>query len=293
MTIFRPAFETELRSANEVFYQNELLDNPHLPLPGDVPPYLRHVLQSGILYVAEQDGKILAFAGAITRGNITFLTDLFVLPSQQSAQLGKTLLRSVMPQDNLVHCTMSSSDPRALALYIRDGMRPQWPHFVLRLEKPWFKMPQDPGMEIIEADPGDPALVEWDAKISGRLRPVDYQFWIREERALPIWFRRRGQTVGYGLIRLGAGTLSDSQACTLGPIGSSAADDATACVVAAVHFALRKAEVLKIDVPGPHPCLATLLESGFHISSFDTFVSSTPTPFFDARGYIASGGDLF
>jgi hypothetical protein len=293
MTIFRPAFEAELRSVYEVFYQNELLDSPHLPLPGDIPPYLHHVLQTGTLYVAEQDGKILAFAGAITRGNISFLTDLFVLPSQQSGQLGKTLLRCVMPQDDLVHCTMSSSDPRALALYIRAGMRPQWPHFALRLEKPRYKMPRAPDVEIIEADPGDPALVQWDAQISGRLRPVDHQFWVREEQALPLWFRRQGHIVGYGYVRLGTGSLNDPQTCTLGPIGTSIPEDATACVLAAVNFALQKAEVLHIDVPGPHPCLAPLLESGFHISSFDTFVSTAVTPVFEVRCYIASGGDLF
>jgi hypothetical protein len=293
MTIFRPAFEAELRSVYEVFYQNELLDSPHLPLPGDIPPYLHHVLQTGTLYVAEQDGKILAFAGAITRGNISFLTDLFVLPSQQSGQLGKTLLRCVMPQDDLVHCTMSSSDPRALALYIRAGMRPQWPHFALRLEKPRYKMPTAPDVEIIEADPGDPALVQWDAQISGRLRPVDHQFWVREEQALPLWFRRQGHIVGYGYVRLGTGSLNDPQTCTLGPIGTSIPEDATACVLAAVNFALQKAEVLHIDVPGPHPCLAPLLESGFHISSFDTFVSTAVTPVFEVRCYIASGGDLF
>ena len=293
MTIFRPAFEAELRSVYEVFYQNELLDSPHLPLPGDIPPYLHHVLQTGTLYVAEQDGKILAFAGAITRGNISFLTDLFVLPSQQSGQLGKTLLRCVMPQDDLVHCTMSSSDPRALALYIRAGMRPQWPHFALRLEKPRYKMPRAPDVEIIEADPGDPALVQWDAQISGRLRPVDHQFWVREEQALPLWFRRQGHIVGYGYVRLGTGSLNDPQTCTLGPIGTSIPEDATACVLAAVNFALQKAEVLHIDLPGPHPCLAPLLESGFHISSFDTFVSTAVTPVFEVRCYIASGGDLF
>jgi hypothetical protein len=243
-----------------------------------------------MLYVAEQDGKILAFAGAITRGNISFLTDLFVWPTHQSGQLGKKLLRSVLPQDDLVHCTMSSSDLGALALYIRAGMRPQWPHFALRLEKPRYKKPLAPDLEIVEADPNDPVLVQWDTQISGRLRPVDHQFWVREERAVPVWFRRQGQSVGYGYVRLGAGT---SQACTLGPIGASTPEDATACVLAAVNFALQQAEVLHIDVPGPHPCLATLLESGFHISSFDTFVSTAVTPFFDAQCYIASGGDLF
>ena len=292
MEVFRSANEAELRSVYEVFYQNELLDNPHLPLPGDIPPYLSHVLQTGTLYVAEKDGKILAFAGAITRGNISFLTDLFVLPSHQSGQLGKTLLRCVLPQDDLIHCTMSSSDPRALALYIRAGMRPQWPHFALRLEKSTHTWPLTSDMEIIEADPADPALISWDAQISGRLRPVDHQFWVREERAVPLWFRRQGQTAGYGYVRFGAEALPDPQSCTLGPIGVSTPEDATACVLAAVNWALQRVMVLHIDVPGPHPCLATLLERGFHIISFDTFVSTAITPFFDARCYIASGGDL-
>lgn len=292
MTIFRPAVEAELRSVYEVFYQNELLDNPRLLLPGEIPPYLSHVLQTGMLYIAEKDGEILAFAGAITRGNISFLTDLFVLPSHQSGQLGKTLLHSVLPQDDLIHCTMSSSDPRALALYIRAGMRPQWSHFALRLDKPAHTWSLAPYTEIIEADSSDPALVSWDTQVSGRPRPVDHQFWVHGERAVPLWFRRHGQTVGYGYVRFGAEALSDPQSCTLGPIGASTPEVATACVLAVVHWAMERAIVLHIDVPGPHPCLATLLEHGFHIISFDTFVSTAVIPFFDARCYIASGGDL-
>ncbi|MGH2479796.1 MAG: GNAT family N-acetyltransferase, partial [Ktedonobacteraceae bacterium] len=103
MTIFRPAQETDLAAIYEVFYQNEILDSPHPPSRGNIPPYLRHVLQTGTLYVAEQDGLVLAYAGAITRGNISFLTDVFVRPTQQSGQLGKTLLHSVLPQDGLIH----------------------------------------------------------------------------------------------------------------------------------------------------------------------------------------------
>src|SRR5438874_8206521 len=167
MTIFRPAEEAELQWIFEVFYQNELLDNPQLPLPVDIPPYLSHVLQTGRLYVAEEDGRILAFAGAITRGNISFLTDLFVLPSSQSGKLGKTLLQTVLPQDNLIQCTLSSSDPRALALYIRAGMRPLWPHFALRLVKPTHAWSLALDMEIIQADFLDPELLRWDAGVCG------------------------------------------------------------------------------------------------------------------------------
>ncbi len=293
MTIFRPANETDLRAVYEVFYQNEVLDEPDPPQRGDTPSYLRHVLQTGTLYVAEQDGKILAFAGAITRGTTTFLTDLFVRPDQQSGQLGKTLLRSVLPQDEMVHFTVSSSDSRALALYIRAGMRPHWPVFALRLEKPTHAWPFTPDIEIIEAEPDDPALIRWDAQIGGRLRPADHLYWVREERAIPLWFRRQGQIVGYGYIRLGAGTLWYPQACTLGPIGAITPEDAADCVLSAVNSALQQTEVIHLEVPGPHPCLAALLERGFRIRHVDTFVSTVNTPFFDARRYIPSGGDLF
>jgi hypothetical protein len=293
VTIFRPAVEAELQAIYEVFYQNELLDNPQLPLPGEIPPYLSHVLLTGKLYVAEEDDRILAFAGAISRGNISFLTDLFVLPSSQSGKLGKTLLQIVLPQDDLVHCTMSSSDPRALALYIRAGMRPWWPHFALRLDKPTHAWPLAPDMEIIEADSTDPALLLWDERVSGRPRPEDLQFWVREERAVPVWFRRQGQIVGYGFVRFGAEALSNPQSCTLGPIGAATPEDATACVEAAVYWALERVPEIHIDVPGPHSCLTTLLERGFHIISFDTFFSSAPHLFFDDRCYIGSGGDLF
>lgn len=291
MPIFRPAREADLRSMYEVFYQNEVLNSPHPPPPGEIPSYLHHVIQTGTMYVAEQDGELLAFAGAITWGTITFLTDLFVRPTYQSAQLGKTLLHAVLPQDDLVHCTMSSSDPRALALYIRSGMRPQWPHFVLRLEKSIYEMPSQ-DVEIVEADPHDPELIRWDAQISGRSRPADLQHWVREQRAVPLWFRRYKQIVGYGYIRLKAGTLWYPHACELGPIGVRTPEDATACVLATVKLALQQAHVLRIAVPGPHPCLATLLESGFRIAYVDTFVSTTTSPFFNAQCYIASGGDL-
>ena len=291
MLIFRPARKTDLRQLYEVFYQNEVLDHPSPPAPGETPSYLHHVLETGTLQLAEQDGEVLAFAGAITRGGVSFLTDLFVRPAHQSAQLGQTLLHTVFPPDDLVHCTASSSDYRALALYIRAGMRPLWPLFALQLEKLIQEMPSS-DVEIVEADPADTELVRWDAQIGGRLRSADHQYWIREQQAIPLWFRRHKQIVGYGYVRLKAGTVWHPHACTLGPIGVTTPADAINCVLALVNLALEHAHVVTIEVPGPHPCLATLLESGFRIQYVDTFVSTTTSPFFDGQCYIPSGGDL-
>ena len=81
-------------------------------------------------------------------------------------------------------------------------MRPWWPQFALQLDKPTHTWPLAPDMEIIEADASDTALLDWDARVSGRPRPQDLEFWVREEKAIPLWFRMRGQIVGYGYVRL-------------------------------------------------------------------------------------------
>src|SRR5207249_11985331 len=111
--------------------------------------------------------------------------------------------------------------------------------------------------------------------------------------AAALWFRRQGTVVGYGYVRPGAGTLNSPEACTLGPIGARTPDDARACVLAAVAWARPRATVLRIDVPGPHPSLAVLLDAHFRIVDVETFVSTEHTPFVDPRRYSGSGGSLF
>ena len=165
------------------------------------------MLQTERLWLPSRAG-IVGYAGAITRGPISFLTDLFVDPSHQSSQLGKALLQAALPPDHLtLRCTVSSSDPRAQALYIRAGMVPQWPSFALRLEDPARAWPTPADIEISEAAPDDPALLEWDAQISGRPRPLEHRYWVRKEQAVPLWFQRQQQRVGYGYIRLNAEAL--------------------------------------------------------------------------------------
>lgn len=293
MITFRPALEQDLIQASEVVYENDILGEASPPpFPGRSTTLL-HIFRTGTVYVAEEQGRVLAFAAAITRDNVTFLTDLFVRPNLQSARLGQTLLQHVLPPvEEQIRYTMSSTDPRALALYIRAGMRPQWPNFCLHLDEPAPAERLSTDLEIVESEAGDPALLEWDARISGKHRPQDHAFWINEEQAVPLWFRRNGETIGYGYARLGAGTFWFPEACVLGPIGARSPEESTACVLAAVNWAQQRAKILRIDVPGPHPCLAPLLEARFRITYVETHLSSASTPFFDARCSIASGSDL-
>ena len=254
---------------------------------------LRHIFETGTMYVAAQDDHILAFAGAITRGPVTFLTDLFVQPRIQSGGLGKALLQHVLPNEQPIYCTMSSTDPRALALYTRLGMQPVFPHFNLQWQGQFQGEPSLADLEVIEGEAEDPAFVQWDALISGRARPLDHAFWLKQQQGIPLWFRRRGVTVGYGYVRQVAATLLSPQTWFVGPVGVNSPAYAVACVLAATKWAQQRAEMVRIDVPGPHPSLAPLLERGFQILYVETFHSSASTPFFDARCYIPSGSDLF
>jgi hypothetical protein len=193
-------------------------------------------------------------------------------------------------------------------------MQPLWPHFNLRRiesvstdgtdadsEAGWRRARTETGASVanvgagimvVEARAGDPEILAWDTRISGRSRPDDHAYWVREQRAVPLWFERRGTRAGYGYVRPGAGTLWWPEACAIGPVGVMDPADAAPCVLAAVDWARRRAETLLIDVPGPHPSLAPLLASGFRIDYVETYVSDEAAPFFDPRRYLASGSNL-
>ena len=248
----RHAREADLPEVYDVFYENEVADDPNPPPPGEIPALLKHELATGEMAVAQRDGRIVAFASLITRGSIAYLAELFVRPGQQSAHLGTRLLHHVLPKDGRICCTLSSRDPRALALYVRAGMRPQWPNLWLRAHTARLGALPRGEVAVVAARPDDAELLRWDTRISGRHRAVDLQYWSASE-ALPVWFERRGRRVGYGYIQTRGGSLWFPEAITIGPVGTDTSDDAFHSVCAAVEFARPRAAVVRLAVPGPHP----------------------------------------
>jgi GNAT superfamily N-acetyltransferase len=229
----RPATERDLAAIFDLFYQNEMRGVADPPPRGDVPPWLPHTLANGALLVAERAGLPAGFAGLTVRSGVAFLTDLFVRPDAQSGGIGRALLRAILPPDAPVRCTLASSDPRALALYIRAGMLPQWPNYWLLGESAGLR-PAASDVEVVEALPGDVQLLRWDREIAGRDRTQDHRFWVREQAGVPLWFRRGGAAIGYGYARFNASINWHREALTLGPIGAQTPDDALACALAAV-----------------------------------------------------------
>lgn len=290
----RPATEADLPAVNAVYYDTEVGDEREEGAPPrrELACY-PHELHTGRMFVAERAGRVIGFTSAITRSDVTYLTELFVRPEAQEQGLGHALLRAVLPEDGGIRCTMASSDIRAVGLYTIFGMQPQWPNY-------WIVGPTTahiqavlPDIVVEEARADNPALVDWDAEVSGRRRPEDHRYWVEQGDAAPLWFLHDGERVGYGFIqRRSTSSLWSPHTPTIGPLGVRDEDLTVDAVAAAVVWARRYAEVARLVIPGPHPALGALLRAGFRIVYVETFCSSARTPFFDPRRYLPSGDVL-
>ena len=292
----REAEATDLAAAFDIYYEYETHGDKR-PASFSVPAYLTHVRETGRLLVAEQSDAIVGFTGLVTRDAVSFLTDFFVRPTGQSASIGRALLTTILPKEG-VHCTCSTADPRALALYIRAGMRPIWPQVWLRGDgrtTAHVDHGVTHGITIEEARSAqtDRALIAWEAELGGRQRAQGLTFWREAQGGIPLWFRRGDERIGYAIIRMRGRTLRDPAAVTIGPLGVREVADAAACTLAAVEWVRQRADIYYMTVPGPHPALAPLLESGCRIEDFYTFMSNDEGAFYDPHRYISSGADLF
>ncbi len=293
----RLAVKADLPAVYEVWRATVYQGRPSAPSSTVMPPLFHHELTTGHMWVAEGEGHLIGFAALLVRSGIGFLAELFVLPDLQSRGIGRRLLQHALATSATTYCTMSSRDPRALALYARAGLQPMWPHFLLTSTSPAPAPLSGEHLMVVSAAPEDPNLLNWDARIAGRVRPEDHTYWGRTLAAVPMWFVRAGVTVGYGYVwqRPGRNQVG------LGPLGVKSRTDAVACVGAALRWLARqkgavgeraqiKETTYYVAVPGPHPTLAPLLQAGFRIADVETFCCSHSDLFFDPQTYLAPAG---
>jgi GNAT superfamily N-acetyltransferase len=282
----------DLATIMAIWHANETIDDPEPPPCPPILPEYPHLLAHGQLWVAEEQGQPIGFAGIAIRSTTAFLTDLFVHPAHHSGGVGAALLQHAFaPYRDLTQFTVSSSDLRALALYTRHGMQPRWPHMLLNTSRVDVAQLDAAAAIAIPAEPHDPMLITWDAQISGRMRPNDHAFWCTAEAGVPLWVTRNGERIGYAYVRQRDPQISTTD-LRIGPIGAYTPADSSATIAAAIAWAAPRARSLSLPVPGPHPALAGILRAGFRISYVETFMCAGPACF-DETCYCSSGGALF
>ncbi|MGB3713067.1 MAG: GNAT family N-acetyltransferase, partial [Candidatus Promineifilaceae bacterium] len=163
-------------------------------------------------WLAERENRTIGLSRSIERDGLRILTELFVLPAEQSAGIGKGLLTRAFPNTNGDHrIIISSPDLRAQALYRGAGLIPRFSlHYLWRepeavaVDTDLVTVPIETSTEHLEI------LGTLDKALLGHRREADHS-WLLTDRQGYIYFRD-DQPVGYGYIgqRSGPFALLDS-----------------------------------------------------------------------------------
>ncbi|MFG2075286.1 GNAT family N-acetyltransferase [Nonomuraea maritima] len=249
------------------------------------PDFLDAELLFGTLLLAPAaDGGAHGFGGTLRRGSVTHLGDLFVLPERQSSGVGRALLAELLAGDG-PKVTFASSDPRAMGLYLRHGLR-AW-CLLLYLHGPAAGLPAalpavrpialstarpgehsaapvvaSPGARAWEARPED--IADLDARAAGGARPDTLAWYARTPGVTPYTTGR-----GYAFARLIGSEI------LIGPAGGDTPQDCADAVLAALAAASEAtgAATARIALPGVHPLVLPLMQSGWRIGDHDTFMA--------------------
>jgi len=240
---FRVGTERDLPECNRIW--REAIDAYLVPmglppLPTENPGLRRlhaHTLATdpSRFVVAERHGanggtRLVAFGSAVERGDLWFLSMLFVEPGEQARGLGRALLAEILPAPNrrrvLATCT-DSAQPISNGLYASFGIVPRMPLFNLvgrpYRDAPW---PALPGHIVVERvrDAGawskDGAVHDLDRALLGFAHPEDHAFVLDEPRHGFAFRDHEGRLVGYGYAGdVGrVGPIAVSEARLLAPV---------------------------------------------------------------------------
>jgi GNAT superfamily N-acetyltransferase len=204
-------------------------------------------------WVAEREERPVAFSAAIVRGDIWFLSALFVEPAHQASGLGKTLLRLAwdggVPQIRRRLTVVDGFQPVSTGLYSRAGLLPVTPLLSLAGEPArGGRVQLQPG-EVDEA-----ALAELDHAAYGFDRAVDHAFWQREAH-VTLWLGP-AEPVAYSYRWPGG---------RIGPIAGRTAGDAGLALAAELGQAA--GHFVSLVVPGSaRSALSAALTAGLRYS---------------------------
>ena len=158
-------------------------------------------------WVAEQDGKVVAYARSIEHDGLQELTEFFVSPDRQSAGVGGELLARAFPQTEARYRTIiATMDERALYRYMKAGVYGRFPmkYFYRQAEK--VEVPTD--LEIVpmdlEAHLQDMHRIDREI-LSHSREPI--HIWIASTRQGFI-YKRSGEVVGYGYVGSNSGPFA-------------------------------------------------------------------------------------
>jgi GNAT superfamily N-acetyltransferase len=211
MADVRPGTSADIMPAFAVFRRSlwDLLQRSGV-MPADRADNLDRawaVMQSSIehlaehaseFWVAEDEGGLVGMARSIERDGVLQLTEFFVDPATQSRGIGRALLDRAFPPGRGRHRSIiATTDPRALSLYLRSGVRFQTLLAPVTIEPDAHAFETD--LEFIPLDAVDDpvaAIAALDRRHLDHERTLEIEFLIGDRPGFLL--RRDSEYVGYG-----------------------------------------------------------------------------------------------
>jgi len=277
-----------LRSLNHLRKQANLTPiKLRITQPG---PMLLHFLRSdpeGHFVAVNDKGKIVGYASSIVREFEWYLAMLFVMPSYQTAGVGRKLLERTMMYGEKAGCTRwalatFSYNPQAIAVYSKRGMPPQAAVLMLdRKKDPKAALSLRPTVRLTATEATDEKSVEklskLDRKVRGMARPEEHFFWLNTDGYKVFEYRDGRKLAGYAMM---------SKSGLIGPVAATKPEYLESILVQSL-----KSDVFQdiknhriVNLGEQKEILMTLLGAGFRIS--ETLLVMASERFSDPTRYI-------
>ena len=238
---FRLATEDDLTAEHAVFVAAEggLLQRHGFAPPQTSPEGFarthRHLLahDGERSFVAETQGRVVAFSAAFVRDETWFLSAMFVQPEFQGRGLGRRLLELSWGGNYAVRLTITDSiQPLSNGLYAQRGLVPTTPILTLAGESRTDEL-----SELEPSRPEGDALSSLDRAAYGFERHADHEFWSAGAECT-LWLRA-GAPVAYCYL---------SADGDIGPIAGRDAESSASALRA--ELARRDGKHADVCVPG-------------------------------------------
>ena len=285
-TKYRRATIKDLPEVWEVFATTiDKLDKDHgffeKPTPASPPnPQLAFWLKKdpGAFIVAETEDGIAGYSFSYLRGRLWYLADLFVLPGHQGKGIGKALIERTLGSwkghtiDNRAVIT-PAFNPVSASLYMQFEMLPRQP--VYFASAPRIAVARSLGKERDGQMQVDELAGSEAVRAADRMHqqvlgiPAGWQneFFVKEQEARCLLFKKGGIPEGYGFIR------EDGR---IGPLLVASESSFQSALEATLRASAElDCEQITIFFPGTNPGAArTCAERGFRIGYPLLFMSS-------------------
>jgi GNAT superfamily N-acetyltransferase len=243
--------------------------------------------------VGPGEERIVAFAAALMRERLWFLSMLFVRPELQGAGVGRALLAQVAPHDGEASFRSTATDsaqPISNALYAAEGMVPRVP--LLNL----IGLPQQPDafgslpsgivpvpFDDIAGRPGGDghrtladAVDAMDREVLGVAHPVDHRFLRQESRTGWLYHGPDGAVVGYGYA---------TEAGRIGPVAVRD-EELLAPILGHLSSAVTPRGAFALWLPGTADrAIVPALRAGFRLDQFPVLLC-WDRPYADLARYL-------